>query len=367
MILQRSLDLADVLPAIASTLSDHLELDGVVVLLASDEGGLVSSFSAGERRALLPRRAAEVPPVPEELAPGDSVVVPLDRGGRAVGALWLAPRHGLTAAQMTTTKVVAELIGSAIANARTLQREQAVSRRLLEVDELKNDFLGTVSHELRTPVTAIDGFGSILEERWDDMEDDQRRELIVRIARNARSLRTMLEGLLDFARLERRSIHLERSEVDLGGLVHTVLEQTSSLLDQRHLDIDVTPGLRVWSDPQGVERILANLLTNSAKFSPPDTTISVGVHAAGSWVVLTVADEGPGVPREERARIFSRFYRGPGDAALRTRGAGVGLAVVKELVDRLGATIAVTDAPGGGARFVVSFPASVSASSGAPG
>jgi signal transduction histidine kinase len=262
---------------------------------------------------------------------------------------------------MRSVRAIAELAGSAIANARSYQREIDTAKRLAEVDQLKTDFLGTVSHELRTPATAIMGFSTILATSWDTLDEGTRRELIGRIDRNAGSLSSMLNGLLDFARIERRSLQVERSELDLGAAVETIVQQTSSLMDQHTVEVRTTPGLRVWVDPQAVERILANLLTNAAKYSPPDTTITVEVRRVLDRVVLTVVDQGPGVTPEERGRIFSRFYRGDSDAATRTRGAGVGLAVVKELVDRSDATITIHDGPGGGARFVVSFPAGLPA------
>ena len=208
-------------------------------------------------------------------------MVAVERAGRAVGALWLASRVGLPGHQLRAARAMAEIVGSAIVNARAYERERETARRMAELDQLKSDFLGTVSHELRTPSTAIQGFGSILESSWDNLDDANRRDLVERIARNARSLSAMLNGLLDFARIERLSMHLERRAVDLGELVEATVEQTASLIEQHHLEIEIERGLVIWADPQAVERIVSNLLTNGAKFSPPDTTVRVAVERSG--------------------------------------------------------------------------------------
>jgi signal transduction histidine kinase len=355
-LLQRSLDLAEILPGLAITLADVFDLQGCAVLLADERGALVETFAVGRRPVHLPRHASDIGRTPDEIEPGEDLVIPVERAGRAVGALWLGPRVGLPPHQVRAARAMAELVGSAIVNARAYERERDTARRMAELDQLKSDFLGTVSHELRTPSTAIQGFGSILEASWDRLDDDNRRDLVERIARNARSLSAMLNGLLDFARIERMSMHLERRPVDLGELVKATVEQTASLIEQHELRIDVAPGLLIWADPQAVERIVSNLLTNGAKYSPPDTTVTVAVTQVGERALLTVSDEGPGVSPRERSRIFSRFYRGDGEVSVRTRGAGIGLAVVKELVDRLDAEVDVVEAPGGGARFRVFFP-----------
>ena len=111
-----------------------------------------------------------------------------------------------------------------------------------------------------------------------------------------------------------------------------------------------------FTDPDAVERILGNFLSNAAKYSPPGTTITVAVEPSGSRALLAVSDQGPGIPADERTRVFTRFYRSETEATHRTRGAGIGLAIVKEFADRLNASVAVESAAGGGARFVALFP-----------
>jgi signal transduction histidine kinase len=229
-------------------------------------------------------------------------------------------------------------------------------RRLQEVDRLKVSFLSTVSHELRTAVTAIEGFGALLEEHWPTLGDEQRREFIGRIARNASSLKVLVDDLLDFARLERQALSVAPRLVSLSDLVRDIADQLATLLEHHRLQFEIAPEVRAFTDPAAVERILGNFLSNAAKYSPPDTTVTVAVARAGNRAMLSVADQGPGIPADERTRIFTRFYRSDTVQTRGTRGAGIGLAVVKEFADRLNASVAVETAHGGGARFVALFP-----------
>ena len=205
-------------------------------------------------------------------------------------------------------------------------------------------------------MAAIEGFGALLVEHWPTLSDEQRREFIDRIARNAASLKRLVDDLLDFARLERHALTVAPRLVMLSDFAKDMVDQLGSLLEQHRIELRLTPDVEAFTDPEAVERILGNLLSNAAKYSPPGSTITVTVEPSGTRALLAVADEGPGIPAEERARVFTRFYRADTDATHRTRGAGIGLAVVKEFADRLNATVAVDSAQGGGSRFVVLFP-----------
>ena len=355
-LLQRSLDLAEVLPALAVLLSDQLDLAGTSILVADERGRLVEVFAMGRRPATVPRSVAELRRTPTELAAGSEGVLALERGGRTVGAVAVLPKRHMDEGELRTTAAVAELTGSAIANAQAFERELASARQLLELDHLKTEFLSTVSHELRTPVAAIVGFSSLLRDRDDQLDAERRADLLTRIVRNAESLSTLVNGLLDFARVERRSLQLEAASHDLSALVRDVVEQTETLFEQHTLMVDAPDGVMAAVDPYAIERIVSNLLTNAAKYSPPGTRIDLLVAHQGGHAVIEVLDHGPGIPAEERARVFSRFYRGNHETARGTRGAGVGLAVVKELAERLGGSVEASEAPSGGARLVVRFP-----------
>jgi signal transduction histidine kinase len=229
-----------------------------------------------------------------------------------------------------------------------------------ELDALKTVFLGTASHELRTPATAISGFASLLTTSWERFDEDQRRDFVERIAANARSLSAVVQDLLDFSLLDRGTVSVTIEPVDLGDVVRSVVGRLAPMFTDHEITVTVEPAPEVAADANGLERIVTNLLTNAVKFSPTGTTVSVAVGPAdgGYGAEVSVSDEGPGIPPEEREQVFTRFYRGTGEAVIQTRGVGIGLSVVAELVARLRGEVQIDDAPGGGARFTVRLPTS---------
>ncbi len=145
--------------------------------------------------------------------------------------------------------------------------------------------------------------------------------------------------------------------MDLTVVIPQAVRGIEPAHPDHHLEYEVDDGAVILGDRSGVERIVNNLISNATKYSPSGTTVRVSVRCVDSTVELVVDDEGPGVADSDRERIFSRFYRGAGEEVVRTRGAGIGLSVVQEFVEQMDADISVADAPGGGARFLVRFPA----------
>ncbi|HEY2437521.1 MAG TPA: ATP-binding protein, partial [Solirubrobacteraceae bacterium] len=354
-LLQQSLDLGELLPDFAVQLAEQFDLDRLGIAAANEEGELVDTFSIGPAPAR-GRSLVDVGPTTVEVEAGQDFVIALQRTGRTVGSLRARSRRLLERPQLNSLRAVSDLLAAALGNAQLYLREQETVRRLRDLDRMKLSFLSTVSHELRTAVAAIEGFGSLLVEHWPTLSDEQRREFIDRIARNAGSLKRLVDDLLDFARLERHALTVAPRLVSLSDLVQQTVEQFASLLEQHELALDIRPDVIAFTDPDAVERILGNFLSNAAKYSPADTTITVTVEPSGSRALLSVSDQGPGIPADERTRVFTRFYRSETEATHRTRGAGIGLAIVKEFADRLNASVAVDSAEGGGARFVALFP-----------
>ena len=337
--LQQSLDLGELLPAFAVALSADFDLDGVTVALLDGEGNLTEAFASGERSS------------------SDATIeLPLRRGWRAVGVLSVRPGRTLDQTELTSLQALADLLAVAMSNAQLYEREQLNAARLRDLDALKNAFLGTVSHELRTSMTAIMGFGELLSDAWDNLDDDRRREMASRIRRSAGSLRHLVDDLLDFARLEQERLRVNPRAIDLATTVRATVDGLTPLLGQHELALELPDAAPAWADPVAVERIVANLLSNAAKYSPAGTTVTVSLVPSNDVVRLVVADQGPGIPPEERRRIFARFYRLETPESVRTRGAGIGLAILHDFAERSGAAVRVDDAPGGGARFTVDFP-----------
>ena len=287
--MQQSLDLGELLPDFAVELADRFAFDRLAISITNEEGALVQTFAMGP--------AASGPPPPElqgarAIDAGDEFLIPLQRAGRTIGAVRARSRRELEATQVASLRAVGDLLAAALGNAQLYSREQETVARLRELDQLKLSFLSTVSHELRTAVAAIEGFGALLVEHWPTLSDEQRREFIDRIARNAASLKRLVDDLLDFARLERHALTVSPRLLSLTDVVRDMVEQLASLLEQHSVDLRLTPGVEAFTDPEAVERILGNFLSNAAKYSPPGSTITVTVEPAGSRALLAVADEG---------------------------------------------------------------------------
>jgi signal transduction histidine kinase len=352
-IVQASLDLAQVVPAVSMQLADGLGLLGI---------GLSVSSETGERQlftwgAAPDVRVAPRAPTPKLVESGRTLAVSLTRGGRVLGVLRIVAGEPLHEHSLQALSTAGELLGSTLANAEAFARQQVLVERMRSVDELKTIFLATASHELRTPVTAIVGFSSLLLDSWENMDLVEGRQFLERVMSNARGLETLIEQLLDFSRLDRGVHPVANAVLDLAETTGRILHDHPDLVSGHELRCELVPGSRLWGSASALERIVSNLVGNAAKYSPAGTTITVGVHAQDEQVSLVVDDEGAGVPEADRERVFSRFFRGGGDAVASTRGAGIGLAIVAEYSSAMSGSVKVTEAPSGGARFTVTFPA----------
>ena len=230
-----------------------------------------------------------------------------------------------------------------------LVAEQRASERLREADDLKNTLMRAVSHDLRTPLAAILGMASTLARPDLALPVEEAREMSERIAVNARRLDRMVTDMLDLDRLSRGALTPAFAPVDLGHLVRELVAG-SALLAGRRLQLDTAP-ITVPADAAMVERIVENLLGNSAKHTPGDSRIWVRVERCDDGVLIVVEDDGHGIPLEDRERIFEVFAQG----ATPVRSTGVGLAVVRSFAELHGGRAWVQDRDGGGASFRVTL------------
>jgi PAS domain S-box-containing protein len=230
---------------------------------------------------------------------------------------------------------------------RELEREREEADRLRLEDEMKTTFLQAVSHDLRTPLAAILGLSLTLERRDVDLAEEERHDLANRISQNARKLDRIVADFLDLERLQRGLAEPDLEPVDVGALVRETVAN-SELVAGRRLALDVAP-LTVPADRSMVERIVENLLGNAVKHTPGDSRIWVRVERTDDGVLLSVEDDGPGVPPQEREHIFEAFRQGSAGGS----GSGVGLALVARFAELHGGRAWVQDREGGGASFRV--------------
>ncbi len=240
---------------------------------------------------------------------------------------------------------------------RLLESERAARAELEEAARMKDEFLATLSHELRTPLNAILGWSQMLRRKSDQESLDQG---LVVIERNARVQVQLIEDLLDMSRIIAGKLRLNLETVDPASFVHAAIQTIEPAA--RAKDIDLRAVLRgapapILGDPDRLQQVVWNLLSNAVKFTPESGWIEVRLVTADSHVVITVADSGPGIDPEFLPFLFERFRQGDASTTRRHRGLGIGLAIVRHLVESHGGSVAAANADaGGGAVFTVTFP-----------
>ena len=232
---------------------------------------------------------------------------------------------------------------------RALEIERVEAERLRTEDEVKTTFLHAVSHDLRTPLAAILGLAVTLEREDLTLEPREARDLAHRIAQNARRLDRMVGDFLDFERLARGVAEPNYTSVDVGALLREIVA-ANELVSDRKLTLEIAPAT-VRADAAMLERIVENLLGNTAKHTPASARIWVRMTPWDDGVEIVVEDEGPGVPDADKERIFEPFRQGSASAT----GSGVGLALVARFAEMHDGGAWVEDRPGGGASFHVTI------------
>jgi signal transduction histidine kinase len=226
---------------------------------------------------------------------------------------------------------------------------------LRESERLKDEFVATVSHELRTPLTSIVGYTELLLSSTE--LDAMQREFTEVIDRNAHRLQRLVGDLLFFARVESRQLQLDRVRVDLRALGQRALESARPTAEAKGLtlELDAPTVVEVDGDAARLDQLLDNLLSNAVKFTLEGGRVCVRVRSEGTDAVLEVSDTGIGVPAEEVAGLFRRFFRSRSAIAREIPGTGLGLAIAKAIVDAHDGTIAAASSDGG-TTFAVRLP-----------
>jgi two-component system, OmpR family, sensor histidine kinase BaeS len=239
--------------------------------------------------------------------------------------------------------------------ARELEIEEG---RRDELDRLKDEFVLTASHELRSPLTSVQGFAELLMLDKDSLTPRQ-LETVEIILDNCRHLVRLLNDLLDLARSDagRLSIRPQPTEVAplIEDVVRTMRGQTEAT--SQSLTEQVEPGLPLINvEPDRIRQILVNLLTNAHEYTPEGASIGIAARAVGTDVLISVSDNGPGIPPDQLERIFERFTRGDAGLTQRVGGTGLGLAISKSLVELHGGSISAESTVGQGSTFHVRLP-----------
>lgn len=286
------------------------------------------------------------------LAPGRAVEVRTDEA--ALEAMASAKRP-LTAPDRDVLEALVASLG--IVFVRTdLERAASDARVESEVNRARAAFFAAAGHNLRTPLASVGAAVSALLDTGDVLDDAERRELLVTIRQETDRLARMVTKVLSQSRIRAGSLVPAPEPVDLGGMVQVSVRRLGPLGADHPMHLDVSTDVGpLWLDVTMLEQILLNLLENAVRFAPRGTEIGVVARLVAGEVELRVIDHGPGVPEAEREAIFEEFHRA--DPRTDVEGTGLGLAIVRALVSVQGGTVRCEETPGGGATFVVRFPA----------
>jgi signal transduction histidine kinase len=230
------------------------------------------------------------------------------------------------------------------------------------IDDLKSEFISIAAHELRTPVAAIMGYTELLSNRetLGSFDEKQRREFLATIYESSERLSNIIDDILDVSRIESgQRLPLQKTPLSIQALAEKVIHRLS-LKSSRRVDLEVKPSVpeRLLFDGQRIDQVLENLLSNAIKYSPEESPISIVVDADDRECSVTVTDSGIGMSEEARKQIFEKFYRADSSDTA-TQGLGLGMSIVKQVIDDHGGTILVNSRPGAGTSVRFTIPRSI--------
>ncbi len=238
--------------------------------------------------------------------------------------------------------------------ALVLGLRDAEGRRRTELDHAA--LISTIAHELRSPLTGIKGFSSTLLRRWDLFTEEQRLTMLAAVDADADRLTRLITDLLDVSRIDAGRLRIHEVPISVQATLQRHVERAvASERDADDFTVSVDEGAdEIYADADRLDQVLANLLDNAVRHGTGKVSFAASVHEgpSGPGVLISVTDDGPGIPAEQRRAVFSRFWHGPSGT-----GTGLGLYIVKGIVEAHGGWAEIDDAPQGGAVVRVFFPA----------
>jgi signal transduction histidine kinase len=227
-----------------------------------------------------------------------------------------------------------------------------------EVDQLKDDFLSLVSHELRTPLTTIHAGTQMLMTPPGTIDESDRIDILQDMHNESSRLATVIQNMMQLAQVQAGRLRHQIEPVLVSQVVGTAVGAFRTAAG-REISVDVEPNLVVMADPQSIDGILRNLIQNAIKYTPDGTPIDIAARSVGERVEFVVRDHGAGIPDEDLESVFERFQRGSQGRSGRTSGMGLGLYLVRLLVEAQGGGIRVERPPDGGTRFTLDLQAAL--------
>lgn len=332
-------------------LSDPKRISSPTV--AWNPGDTPSSPEASERtRAEIIRdlREAMLHPVTTSTTDGFPVVVPLRVGVRPSGAVLLEA----VSLSRETMEGLSGLVSMSIERAEALE-DSARSKAAKETERLRTALLDSVTHELRTPLTSIKAsISSLLSQQA--LDAPAQKEMLTIIDEESDRLNRLIEQAVEMSQLDANKVQLDLKPQSIAGLIYVAVEQCRADFPSRDFRVSLSSFLpNVLADKSWIEKVLANLLGNAAKYSPIDQPIFIAADPQKNMLAISVADRGAGIDPMEQGLIFDKFYRGQGQRS-RVSGTGMGLAICRAIIAAHGGTIGVTSQLGHGSVFTFTLP-----------
>lgn len=291
------------------------------------------------------------------------MLFPLWAGGECFGMLTLycALPHRWTEDDFQHIRIFADQVAIVMDNVRLFDAQRRARQAAEYANELKLKFLAMISHELRTPLTSIKGFATSLlatDVTWDD---ENRREFMTIISEEADKLTDLISQLLDLSQLQAGTLRIKPIVQSLHEITNIAMAQLTALSHHHQLTIHLPPDLPpIMADPQRIAEVLSNLVGNAAKYAPERTPIAIEATTQQGMVKVDVSDKGPGIPLENREIVFEAFRQLERKSPQQLKGAGLGLAICKGLVEAHHGHIWIADGSNGGTTISFTLPVATS-------
>jgi signal transduction histidine kinase len=286
------------------------------------------------------------------------VVAPLLAGTRGVGILSVGRGEpdAFTEQEVELVALLGRLVASAVQNIRAYASERRTVEELRRLSALRADFVSLVSHELRSPMAAVIGAARTLQQRWRELQPDQREAFLALIGDETARLAALVGDVLDTSRIDAGTFTYRFADVDLVGLVQDAVTTATVGQDEvpvvAHLPAQAPP---IRADRERLRQVLGNLIDNAVKYSPTGAPVEVRLVPVDGFVQISVQDRGPGIRQEDQQLVFEKFGRVSGGVS--KPGTGLGLFIARSIAEAHGGALSVSSAPGRGATFTLKLPA----------
>lgn len=273
---------------------------------------------------------------------GKLIIVPIQNISNAFGEL----SRGNFSVKVPENERIAEI-------REISQRFNAMTFDLSHIETLRSDFVVNVSHEFKTPIAAIEGYATLLQNPA--LSTERHEHYVEKILDNSRKLSTLSSNILMLSKLENRQTVPQFSEYRLDEQIRKSILCLENKWSEKQLEFDVDLPLQMYyGSEQLLEQVWSNILDNAIKHAPPGSTIQVRLQKECSSIMVQISDHGDGMSEETQKHIFEKFYQG--DSSRKSEGNGLGLALVKRILDLCNGSAAVESSPGNGATFTVTLP-----------